>query len=191
MKFAKSSLMQGQRSFFQGDEGNMRLGYVSLAGRGANDALLAQVAALAEAAGFAVAGCVQVNTDRVGQEDCDMDLRILGGGPVVRINQRLGAGSQGCKLDPGALEQAVAEVAARIGGAQVLIVNKFGKHEALGRGFRPLVGEALAADMDVVLGVNRLNLPAFLEFSGEMAEELEPDAGKILAFLQQHPDQYL
>ncbi len=162
----------------------MRLGYVSLVGRGANDLLLAQVAARAEAAGIALAGCVQLNTDRAGLDDCDMDLRILGGGPLVRINQRLGAGSRGCKLDPGALEAAVAEVSARMTGAQVLIVNKFGKHEALGRGFRPLVGEALAAGMDVVLGVNRLNLAAFLEFAGEFAQELEPEAKAILAFIE-------
>lgn len=166
-----------------GDATKMRLGYVSLVGRGANDLLLAQAAALAEAAGIALVGCVQLNTDRVGLDDCDMDLRILGGGPLVRINQRLGAGSRGCKLDPGALEAAVAEVTARMAGARVLIVNKFGKHEAMGRGFRPLVGDALAADMDVVLGVNRLNLPAFLEFAGEFAQELEPDASEILKFI--------
>lgn len=160
----------------------MRLGYVSLAGRGANDVLLAQAAALAEAEGLALAGCVQVNTDRAGLDDCDMDLRILGGGPLVRINQRLGAGSRGCKLDPGALEAAVTEVAARMGGAQVLIVNKFGKHEALGRGFRPLVGEALGLGMAVVLGVNRLNLVAFLQFAGDLAQELPPEPGAIVAF---------
>ncbi|MGQ0610495.1 MAG: DUF2478 domain-containing protein [Paracoccaceae bacterium] len=160
----------------------MRLGYVSLAGRGANDVLLAQAAALAEAEGLALAGCVQVNTDRAGTEDCDMDLRILGGGPLVRINQRLGAGSRGCKLDPGALEAAVAEVGARLGGAQVLVLNKFGKHEALGRGFRPLVGEALGQGMTVILGVNRLNLEAFLHFAGDLATELPPEPQAILDF---------
>jgi hypothetical protein len=162
----------------------MRLGYVSLVGRGANDALLAEAVALAEAQGMSLAGCVQINIDRAGHEDCDMDLRILGGGPLVRINQRLGAGSRGCKLDPSALEAAVAEVASRMVGACALVVNKFGKHEAMGRGFRPLVGEALAADMDVVLGVNRLNLGAFLEFAGEYAEELPADPQQILRFLQ-------
>lgn len=161
----------------------MRLGYVSVLGRGANDALLAEVAARAEAAGHALAGCVQLNTDRAGFDDCDMDLRILGGGPLVRINQRLGPGSRGCKLDPGALEAAVAAVSARIGGAQALIVNKFGKHEAQGRGFRPLIGEALASGLCVVLGVNRLNLPEFLEFSGGAGQELAPEAEAILAFI--------
>ncbi len=163
----------------------MRLGYVSLVGRGGNDVLLAQAAALAEAAGLSLAGCVQLNMDRAGQEDCDMDLRILGGGPLVRINQRLGAGSKGCKLDPGALEAAVAEVGARIGAARVLIVNKFGKHEALGRGFRPLIGEAMAQGMTVVLGVNRLNLSAFQDFAGDLAQELAPDPASILEFMAQ------
>ena len=165
----------------------MRLGYVSLAGRGANDRLLAQAAALAEAAGLRLAGCVQLNTDRMGFDDCDMDLRILGGGPLVRINQRLGAGSKGCKLDPGALEMAVARVAGRMDGAQALILNKFGKHESLGRGFRPLIGEALGAGIDVVLGVNRLNLAAFQDFAGDFAQELAPQADQIMAFLAQNP----
>ena len=161
----------------------MRLGYVSMQGRGANDALLARVVDLAEAQGLALAGCVQFNTDRFGSDDCDMDLRILGGGPLVRINQRLGAGSKGCKLDPGALESAVAEVTARLGSAKILIVNKFGKHESLGRGFRPLVAEALTLDMDVILGVNRLNLENFLEFAGDFAQALPEDPAAILAFL--------
>jgi hypothetical protein len=154
-----------------------------LPGRGANDALLARVAALAEARGLRLAGCVQLNIDRIGAEDCDMDLRVLGGGPLVRINQRLGAGSKGCKLDPGALEAAVAEVGARLDSADVLIVNKFGKHEAMGRGFRPLIGEAMARDMIVVLGVNRLNLAAFQEFAGDMAQELAAEPEAILAFM--------
>lgn len=168
--------------------GDMRLGYVSLPGRGANDALLTRTATLAEARGLALAGCVQLNIDRAGSEECDMDLRILGGGPLVRINQRLGAGSHGCKLDPGALEMAVAEVSGRIDGAAILMLNKYGKHEASGRGFRPLIGEALAQGLVVVLGVNRLNLEAFQEFAGDLAEELAPDPSQIVQFMQRLQD---
>ena len=44
-----------------------------------------------------------------------------------------------------ALEQAVALTQSALSqGADLLIVNKFGKHEADGRGMRPLIGEALA-----------------------------------------------
>ena len=161
----------------------MRLGYISLEGRGANDRVLAEAAALALARGVALAGCVQRNIDVAGIEDCDMEVQILRGGPVVRINQRLGAGSKGCRLNPAALEAAVAEVQGRMAGATALVINKFGKHEALGRGFRPLIGEALAAGQVVVLGVNRLNLEGFLDFAGDLAEALPANASAVAAFL--------
>ncbi|MEX5726690.1 hypothetical protein Ga0609869_000043 [Rhodovulum iodosum] len=52
-----------------------------------------------------------------------------------------------CRLDPAALETAVGLVAAGLSsGADLLIVNKFGKHEAAGRGFRYVVAEAVAMD---------------------------------------------
>lgn len=165
----------------------MRLGYITQDGRGGNDRVLTDAAALAEAAGLRLAGCVQSNTERPGvppeSHDCDMDLRVLGGGPVVRINQRLGEGSRGCRLDPGALEVAVGEVEARMTGAEALIVNKFGKHECEGRGFRLLIAEALAGGLPVVLGVNRMNLEAFREFTGDAASELEPTPSAVVEFL--------
>ena len=43
-------------------------------------------------------------------------------------------------------------VAARMAGARLLIVNKFGKHEAEARGFRSLIAEALASGGLVRLG---------------------------------------
>jgi glycosyltransferase involved in cell wall biosynthesis len=126
---------------------------------------------------------VQTNTERAGAHDCDMDLRILGGGPVLRINQRLGEGSRGCRLDPGALEAAVAEVALRMEGAEALVLNKFGKHESEGRGFRLLIAEALAAGLTVVLGVNRMNLEAFRAFTGGAGEEIAATPEAVAAFL--------
>ncbi|MGR3792979.1 DUF2478 domain-containing protein [Vannielia sp. SX4] len=44
-------------------------------------------------------------------------------------------------MDPSSLEQAAAAVAARLGaGADVMILNKFGVHEASGWGFLPGAG---------------------------------------------------
>ncbi len=150
----------------------MSLAYVSLSGRGETDAFLAAMARRLEDCGFRVAGTVQTNTERDCTHHCDMDVRVLPDGPVIRINQDLGEGSTGCRLDPGALEQAVAEVASRLAGADLLIVNKFGKHEAEGRGFRHLIAEALATGKPVLLGVNRLNQPAFERFADGLAERL-------------------
>lgn len=150
----------------------MSIAYVSLPGRGETDTFLSAMAQRLEDRGFRVAGTVQTNTERDCTHHCDMDVRVLPDGPVIRISQVLGAGSTGCRLDPGALEQAVAEVTPRLAAADLLIVNKFGKHEAEGRGFRDLIAEALAAGKPVVLGVNGLNQAAFALFVDGLAEQL-------------------
>ena len=150
----------------------MRLATITLPGRGETDRLLASVAARLQGQGVALAGAVQFNLD-CGDE-CEMEVQVLPDGPVIGISQSLGPGSQGCRLDAGALETAVAEVAARMAGARLLIVNKFGKHEAEGRGFRGLIGSALEAGMPVLIGVNAMNMQAFQAFAGEMAEPLVP-----------------
>ena len=161
----------------------MRLGYVTLAGRGRTDELLAGVASQLEDAGLRLAGTVQTNLERLDRSKCDMDLRVLPDGPVLRISQDLGEGSRGCRLNTGALETAVAEVQARLDGVEVLLVNKFGKQEALGRGLAPVIAEALSRGLTVLVGVNGLNLPAFLDFTGEVAEALLPDPAAIVAWV--------
>ncbi|OJY27250.1 MAG: 3-dehydroquinate dehydratase [Rhodobacterales bacterium 65-51] len=152
----------------------MRIGYVTLEERGATDRLLADLARGLLAEGVAVAGAVQNNVDC--GVDCEMDVQVLPDGPVIRISQRLGAGSSGCRLDAGALETAVAEVAGRMQGARLLIINKFGKHESEGRGFRQMVADAVADGLPVLIGVNATNLGAFRAFAGDLAEPVPPEA---------------
>ncbi len=65
-----------------------------------------------------------------------------------------------------------------------LILNKFGKHEAEGRGFRDLIAEALSRGIPVVAGVNRLNEAAFLDYAGAMAETLPADPERIADWVQ-------
>ena len=81
----------------------MRIAFVSLPGKGATDACLAEAVALLTARGVPMAGTVQTNPERPGTHVCDMDVRVLPDGPVLRISQNLGAGARGCRLDGGAL----------------------------------------------------------------------------------------
>ena len=161
----------------------MALAFVITTERGLTDQVLSQFADRLKADGFRLAGVVQTNTDRPGSHHCDMDVRVLPDGPDIRISQTLGETSRGCRLDPAALEQAVALVEAGLETApELLILNKFGKHEAEGRGFRPLIADALARDIPVLLGVNGLNQQAFDEFAGEYAEEIAADADGLAAW---------
>lgn len=158
----------------------MRIGSVFQPDRGATDMLLSAVAARLMAAGLRVAGAVQTNSGCEVSPRCDMDLAILPDGPVIRISQSLGAASQGCRLDAGALEQAVLEVGTRLAGAKILLINKFGKHESEGRGFRTLIAEALDQGIPVLIGINSQNRIAFTDFAGDMAEPLPAELDAIV-----------
>jgi hypothetical protein len=128
---------------------------------------------------------VQINTECEADRPCDMDVQVLPDGPVIRISQTLGPGARGCRLDPAALEQAVAESEARLNaGCDLVIVNKFGKHEAEGRGFRGLIAEALGLGVPVLVGVNHLNAPRFQTFCEGFAEPVAPDETALDAWVK-------
>lgn len=162
----------------------MRMGYVIAPGRGDTDLLLAGVADALLAEGVRLCGTVQFNTACEGDGPCDMDVRVLPEGPVIRISQSLGPEARGCRLDPGALETAIAACEAGLDTADLLIVNKFGKQEALGRGFRTLIAEAMSRDIPVLVGLNGLNREAFDTFTGGAAEPVEPQHDAVLEWLR-------
>lgn len=152
-------------------------------GRGDADLLLESVARQLLARGIRVCGTVQINSERPDAGPCDMDIRVLPAGPTLRISQDLGKASRGCRLDPAALESAVALVEASLrDGADILLINKFGKHEAEGRGFRAAIGEAAARGIPVLVGLNRLNATAFHDFAGGLATEIAPTPDALLAW---------
>lgn len=151
----------------------MNIGFVMAETRGAADLVLSQLAARLAGQGVRVAGLVQTNTDRGQDHHCDMDVQVLPAGPVFRISQVLGAGSKGCRLNPDALERAVTCVEAVLDAeTDLLIINKFGKHEGEGRGFRETIARALELGVPVLMGVNGLNLAAFQDFAGDIPVQI-------------------
>lgn len=163
----------------------MQIAYTMAAQRGEIDTLLQKVARTSIQRGYRPVGTVQINSDRPDAGPCDMDVKVLPDGPVFRISQSLGAGAKGCRLDPFALEAAVARVdQSLLDKPDFLLINKFGKHEADGRGFRATIAEALARDIPVLVGLNTLNAPAFMEFTAGTAIELAPSLDGLLRWLE-------
>jgi len=161
----------------------MRLAYTMLPGRGDGGLMFSQLAEWLMTRGMRVTGLVQADTTGLDRHPCDMDLRVLPDGGVIRISQSLGAGSRGCRLDAGALECAAVEVSRTLsGGVDLLIVNKFGKLEAQGRGFANVIADALGEEIRVIVGVNDLNLEAFLDFTAGLATPLAPCREPLLAW---------
>ncbi len=162
----------------------MQIAYTMAPGRGDTDLLLFQIAEILASKGYKACGTVQINSERDGGP-CDMDVKVLPEGPTLRISQDLGRASKGCRLDPDTLETAVELVTSQLViGADVLIINKFGKHEADGRGFRSVIADAISRNIPVLVGINTLNFNAFREFVGADATKLEPVNYSILKWME-------
>lgn len=74
------------------------------------------------------------------------------------------------------------EVSRRLDGASLLVINKFGKQEAVGRGLAPVIGEALSRGLPVPVGVNGLNLGPLLAFAEGLAEPLPAESQAIVTW---------
>lgn len=164
----------------------MRIACTMSPGRGSTDLVMQEAVGLLRAGGLRLAGTVQTNTERPGDPRCDMDVQVLPDGPIFRISQDLGRDARGCRLDPEGLESAVAAVQAVMAAERpdLLVINKFGKHECLGRGFRPVIAEAVGEGIPVLVGVNALNLPELRAFVGEGLTLLPPDPQAVLRWLE-------
>ena len=163
------------------------LGYVTPDGAGASDILLAEVARRLAARGLPLAGAVQVNPENAAGGRRHMDLDVLGTGEVIRISQDLGAHASGCRLDPDGLERAVGLAESRLEAApapRLVIVNKFGKQEIEGRGFRPLIGRALAEGIPVLTSVSPGNMAGFHTFAEDLASQVNSTPEAVLAWAE-------
>jgi hypothetical protein len=160
----------------------MHLAYITVSGRGRIDALIAEAVGALEMDGVRLAGTVRDRPADPHGHPCDMDLRVLPDGPSFRISQPLGPFARGCRLDGSVIETISSSVEARLRGADMLIVNKFGKQEAQGRGLCPAISTAMEMGIPTLVGVNEMNASDFLAFSGGIAEPLPPELRAIRAW---------
>ena len=101
-----------------------------------------------------------------------MVLVDLAGGRSIRISEDRGAGARGCRLDTNELLQAMSLArGAMTARPDLLIVNKFGKSESEGGGFRDLIAEAVEQEIPVLVAVPWRNIDAWRRFAGVFAAE--------------------
>ncbi|MEP5755911.1 MAG: DUF2478 domain-containing protein [Nitratireductor sp.] len=141
------------------------------------DDLLETVARTIGARGCRVAGYLQRETPD-GPGCCGvMYLEDIAGGARTRMSQALGAGARGCRLDPQALAEAACRLQASIGPQTDLVVlNRFGKGESDGHGFRSVIAQACELGVPVLTAVRETYRPFWEEFTGGVGALLPPDA---------------
>lgn len=130
--------------------------------------------------GLSLAGVLQHQVCTAPDRRCDVVLEDLTSGHRTAIFEDRGAGASGCRLDEGALAEAAARIEGNLaGGADLLVLNKFGKAECAGGGVVDLMANAVDRGIPSIIGVPKSNLEAWRAFAGDYAIELSSDIDEI------------
>ena len=122
------------------------------------------------ARGYAVAGFLQINRPRVDRVRCDAILQEIASGAQVTISEDRGPNARGCMLDIRELARAEMLAAKALAASpDLLIINKFGKTESEGGGFRQLMVAAIEQTVPILISVPARNLDPWRIFSGDMS----------------------
>ena len=131
-----------------------------------------------QAAGATCAGFVQLDEPpKGGASRCDMVLECLANGERIKISEDRGPHARGCRLDMSELMRALAAAREALRDApDVLVINKFGKTESEGGGFRTLIADAMELGVPVLVAVPWRNIESWRLFAGELATEVAVDS---------------
>ena len=141
------------------------------------DALLSAVAESLIQKGWFVSGLIQEEASRTAGSCCPATyVRNLADGSRTKISVDRGENSSGCRLDANALTEAASSVEAWLnGGAQVLIINRFGQSESDGGGLRGTIERGIELGLPVIVGVRETYATQWDEFHGGLAISLAFD----------------
>jgi nucleoside-triphosphatase THEP1 len=133
--------------------------------------------------GVVVSGVIQRRAEFADTCCAEMGLELLSTGEIVQISQPLGKGSQGCRLDPRGLAEITVHLLAELEKKpDLLILNRFGKGEQDGQGFRQLIGHAVELSIPVLTAVRSPFLDDWRAFAGDLSTELSPKLPEIEAW---------
>ena len=136
------------------------------------DPVMRRVADELSSRGHSLAGFIQRDEGRPDRPRCDMILVDLAGGSSIRISEDRGVSARGCRLDTHELLQAMSMAReAMTARPDLLIVNKFGKSESEGGGFRDLIAEAVEQGVPCLVAVPWRNIDSWRRFAGGLAIE--------------------
>jgi nucleoside-triphosphatase THEP1 len=140
------------------------------------DAVLRDFATELTARGARVVGMVQA-----GQcADSSLSAVLVHNGEKILLAQDFDPAASGCRLDLARLHNAGERVAVALeAGADLLIVNRFGKRERDGKGLLQVMLRALDADTPVVIAVSRNHFADWIKFAGGMCVKLTCDRGAL------------
>lgn len=160
-----------------------RLAAIRIADDTPTDYLLESAVRILQCEGKMVAGFIQ----RQGRQDlsghAEMLLEEIPNGRRICISQPLGSEARGCRLDP----QAIAETAGPFLAVletkpDLLVLNRFGKGESEGQGFRAVFEKAFLLGIPVLTSVKQIYVGAWEAFADDCAVSLSPTLDSVLGW---------
>ncbi len=140
------------------------------------DALLAACCSEIRSTGLRVGGLVQSSEGGIGGDASSVHLFDLRKASAYDIWEQRGACASGCRLDEAGLDAAAAVLDRAIDDhVDLLIINRFGRAESLGRGFLPYFVRAFEGGIPVLTSVRPPYDEAWEGFHGGLGAQLPCD----------------
>jgi hypothetical protein len=137
------------------------------------DAILFAFAADLAERGYRAVGLVQRGHHQL---DAGISARLLHSGEELQLLHDIGTCPAGSRLDTGRLRDAGRQMEHAIDqGADVMIVNRFGRQELAGKGLCSLIERAAGADIPVVIAVPVHRFAVWIKFADGMTVKLRCD----------------
>jgi nucleoside-triphosphatase THEP1 len=123
--------------------------------------------------GVRTAGLVQIDGPTGQSDDREVRTVVLSSGEVVPVAHDRNLNPAGCGLDCGQLASIAKLIEAAIHeGADLVVINRFGKLEAKGEGLIELVQQAADADIPVLIAVPEHRFAGWIKHSAGMSVRL-------------------
>jgi hypothetical protein len=147
------------------------------------DALLLETCDALRSQGVRLGGIIQRSSGDRAQCATSVHVVDLRSGAAFDIWEARGACARGCRLDERGLVDAEATILAALAdGADLVVINRFGRAESLGRGLVGCFAAAIDARVPVLTAVRAPYGEAWDAFHGGLGGELVPDVRQVIAW---------
>jgi hypothetical protein len=136
-------------------------------------------------AGLSVRGVVQVTQPSESARRPCIVLRDVHDGAITVISEDRGPFAVSCRLDNAGLAGVAGRLMAALDTSpDLLVLNRFGKTECEGGGFRDVISAALLRGIPVLIGVREERVSDWRAFHGGLGQELPTDAAVLATWVR-------
>jgi hypothetical protein len=147
------------------------------------DDLMLRSCARLRSRGLRIGGLIQRSAGEHGACAASVHVVDLRSGEAFDIWEKRGVCARGCRLDErGLIDAEPSIMAALAAGVDLLVVNRFGRAESLGRGFVGCFMAAIEARVSVLTAIRAPYVDAWRDFHGGLGRDLQPDISAVSAW---------